>query len=183
MLYRFALIAALVMMGGPGSAQSLADKFHQQLQSCRNFMTGETRLSCYDNANRQYIDRVLSKESEKEDKAAISEIWVSYKMARVSGDADAWLALWDADGIRMAPGEPAVDYAAFSKSIPTAFANSQPLSMDIIPDEIVIMGDWAYSRGNFTVGKEVDGKFLTIFRRQDDGSWRIYRDAFNMNTR
>jgi ketosteroid isomerase-like protein len=33
-------------------------------------------------------------------------------------------------------------------------------------------------------GKEarVDGKFLTIFKKQSDGSCKIYRDCFNSNT-
>jgi ketosteroid isomerase-like protein len=26
-----------------------------------------------------------------------------------------------------------------------------------------------------------DGKFLTVFKRQPDGSWKIYRDCFNSN--
>lgn len=50
------------------------------------------------------------------------------------------------------------------------------------------MGDWAFSRGNYTATQtvqgntvEVDGKFMTIFRRQDDGQWKIYRDIFNSN--
>jgi ketosteroid isomerase-like protein len=116
------------------------------------------------------------------DEAAILEIWSTYSAARVAGDAETWLGLWDENGIRMAPGAPAVDFATFSEAIPAAFANSQPPSMEIIADEVVIMGDWAFSRGNFTVGDAVDGKFLTVFRRQDDGTWRIYRDAFNMNT-
>jgi ketosteroid isomerase-like protein len=32
------------------------------------------------------------------------------------------------------------------------------------------------------VNNALEGKFLTIFRRQDDGTWRIYRDAFNFNS-
>ena len=115
------------------------------------------------------------------DEAAILDIWSKYSAARVAGDAEAWLALWDTQGIRMPPGAPAVDFETFSKGIPAAFASSQPPSMEIVADEVVIMGDWAFSRGNFTVGEQVDGKFLTIFRRQSDGTWRIYRDAFNMN--
>ncbi len=50
------------------------------------------------------------------------------------------------------------------------------------------MGDWEVSRGNYTAelisqGNEIeaDGKFMTIFRRQEDGSWKIYRDIFNSN--
>jgi ketosteroid isomerase-like protein len=26
-----------------------------------------------------------------------------------------------------------------------------------------------------------DGKFLTIFKRQSDGSWKIHRDIYNSN--
>ena len=125
---------------------------------------------------------VAAQADDAADAAAILDIWSSYSAARVAGDAETWLGLWDKDGIRMAPGAPAVPYETFSKGIPGAFAASQPPSMEIIADEVVIMGDWAFSRGNFTVGDQVDGKFLTIFRRQDDGTWRIYRDAFNMNT-
>lgn len=116
-----------------------------------------------------------------EDEAAILEIWSTYSAARVAGDAESWLGLWDEDGIRMPPGVPAVDFATFAPGTPERFANP-PASMEIKPEEIVVTGDWAYSRGTFTVNDAVEGKFLTIFRRQDDGTWRIYRDAFNMNS-
>lgn len=116
----------------------------------------------------------------QEDEAAILEIWSTYSTARVAGDAEAWLALWDPEGVRMPPGRPAVDYATFSKGIPAKFAGGGPSSMEIRSDEVVLMGDWAFSSGTYTVEGD-EGKFLTIFRRQDDGSWRIYRDAFSMN--
>lgn len=117
---------------------------------------------------------------EMSDKAEILGIWEAYSAARVAGDAETWLGLWDAEAIRMAPGGPAVDFATFAPGTPARFANA-PNSMVIDAAEVEIAGDWAYSRGTFTVNDAVEGKFLTIFRRQDDGSWRIYRDAFNMN--
>ena len=80
----------------------------------------------------------------------------------------------------MPPGVPAVDFATFAPGTPERFANA-PSSMEINSEEVVVTDDWAYSRGTFTVNEVVEGKFLTIFRRQDDGSWRIYRDAFSMN--
>lgn len=114
------------------------------------------------------------------DEAAILEIWSTYSTARVAGDAETWLGLWDEEGIRLPPGSPAVDFATFAPGTPERFANP-PVSMDIRSEEIVVTDDWAYSRGTFTVNEKAEGKFLTIFRRQDDGTWRIYRDAFNMN--
>jgi ketosteroid isomerase-like protein len=115
------------------------------------------------------------------DEKAILDIWSVYTEARVAGDAKTWLSLWDAEGIRMPPGAPAVEFAKFAPGTPERFANP-PASMEINSEEVVIAGDWAFSRGNFNVNNAVEGKFLTIFRRQDDGSWRIYRDAFNFNS-
>lgn len=116
------------------------------------------------------------------DEAAILDIWSSYTAARVAGDAETWLGLWDKEGIQMPPGVPAMDYATFAPKTPERFAKP-PASMEIKSEEVVIMGDHAFSRGTFTVNNAVEGKFLTIFRRQDDGTWRIYRDAFNMNAK
>ncbi|MDU8912943.1 nuclear transport factor 2 family protein [Aestuariicoccus sp. MJ-SS9] len=122
------------------------------------------------------------------DQAAINAIWDSYQTARVAGDAEAWLALWDDDGIQMPPGIPARGKDVLMQGVPKAFAARPATAMEISPEEIVIMGDWAFSRGNYTatvmageIASETDGKFMTIFRRQDDGSWRIYRDIFNSN--
>lgn len=115
------------------------------------------------------------------DEQAILDIWSTYTEARVAGDAETWLGLWDNEGIRLPPGAPAVDFATFAPGTPERFANP-PASMEIKSEEIIVTGDWAFSRGNFTVNNALEGKFLTIFRRQDDGSWRIYRDAFNFNS-
>ena len=114
------------------------------------------------------------------DEAAILEIWSTYSAARVAGDADTWLGLWDEEGIRMPPGVPAMDFATFAPGTAERFVDA-PSSMEINSEEVVVTDDWAYSRGTFTVNEAVEGKFLTIFRRQDDGSWRIYRDSFSMN--
>jgi ketosteroid isomerase-like protein len=64
-------------------------------------------------------------------------------------------------------------------------------TMDIATGEVVGDGDLAFARGTFTlagqtrdVGQQLsfDGKFLTVFRRQPDGSWRIIRDVYNFDS-
>ena len=122
------------------------------------------------------------------DEAAIGEIWNGYETARVAGDAEAWLGLWDEGGVQMPPGMPARGKDVLVVGVPKAFEAMPASAMEITPAETVIMGDWAFSRGNYTATQtvqgstvEVDGKFMTIFRRQDDGSWKIYRDIFNSN--
>lgn len=123
-----------------------------------------------------------------DDKAAIAAVWDSYETARVAGDAEAWLALWDEEGVQMPPGMPARGKDVLLGGVPKAFAAMPASAMEIVPEETVIMGDMAFSRGTYIAaltvkGNEVnvDGKFMTIFRRQPDGTWKIYRDIFNSN--
>lgn len=56
------------------------------------------------------------------------------------------------------------------------------------PVETVVAGDWAWQRGTYTVAatpraggaaRNTSGNFLRIYRRQEDGSWRMIRDMFN----
>ena len=123
-----------------------------------------------------------------EDKEAIRQIWSDYVSARTAGDAEIWLSLWDEDGIQMPPGMPARGKDKLKVGVPKAFAAVPVKSMDITPIDIEVAGDWAFSRGVYTSTREVDGsdvetdgKFMTILKRQDDGSWKIYRDIFNSN--
>jgi len=123
------------------------------------------------------------------DQAAIQKVWETYSAAVVAGDSDLWLSLYDENGIQMPPGVPARGKDVLVKVVPKAWAAVKTSAMQINPAEITVGADWAYSRGVYTAdrvvqGKDVhiDGKFLTIFRHQPDGSWKIYRDCFNSNT-
>ncbi|MDV7146008.1 nuclear transport factor 2 family protein [Tropicimonas sp. TH_r6] len=125
---------------------------------------------------------------EAADIAAIEALWETYAASGVSADADARLGVWHEDGIQMPPGIPARGYDAVAKSTKKKKPGGTK-AMTVTPEEIVILGDMAYSRGVYTATKvsngadvEIDGKFLTIHKRHEDGSWRIYRDCFNSNT-
>lgn len=126
------------------------------------------------------------------DVAAIKQIWVAYIAAAEKGDPVAMLALWDQDGIQMPPNAPPRTKEQLRVQIPLAMkaradAGIQ-LKMIITAEEVIVAGPWAYTRGpasqefmNKNTGQKTgsDGKFLTIFKRQADGTWRIYRDCFN----
>jgi uncharacterized protein (TIGR02246 family) len=127
------------------------------------------------------------------DRAAIQQVWVDYTNAVETGNADAYMALWADGGVQMPPGAPPnigkdMIRARTEKGMAADAGNNVVMNID--PKEITVLGDYAYSRGLYTVdvtgsdGKalaHVDGKFMTILRRQDDGSWKIYRDIFNSN--
>ena len=119
-----------------------------------------------------------------EDQAAIKDLWVTYAKLVVAGDANTWLKLWDAGGIQMPPGAPARPKSVLDEAVPAAWAPGIVSAMTITPEEINILGDYAYSRGVYTLAAKdgnVDGKFMTILKRQSDGTWKIYRDIFNSN--
>jgi ketosteroid isomerase-like protein len=125
--------------------------------------------------------------------SAIRQVWVNYAAFVESGDTAAWLSQYDAEGIQMRPDSPArgrPDLDAFVVSSWKARMDAFDTKMSVTPMEITVAGPWAYSRGVYTqdmIAKATkkathfDGKFLTIFKRQNDGGWKIYRDCFNSN--
>jgi uncharacterized protein (TIGR02246 family) len=117
---------------------------------------------------------------------AIEKIFRTYASARAAGDASLWLSLWDKDGIQMPPGAPARGKDVLTEVVTKSFRNDIVSTMNVCPVEITVAGDWAYSRGTYNSDRvvegapvRVEGKFLTILKRQPDGSWKIYRDCFN----
>ena len=56
------------------------------------------------------------------------------------------------------------------------------------PVEVEVAGDWAFVRGTYTITQtpkaggepiEDSGKWLAIYKRQPDGSWKCYCDIWN----
>jgi len=127
------------------------------------------------------------------DAAAIRQIWANYIAAAEKGDVAAWLAQWDAGGMQMPPGAPSRPRPQLDTVIAAVFKarlDANTMKMVIDTQEIAIADGWAYARGVYTQDltsrstgavTHIDGKFLTIFKRQADGTWRIYRDCSNSN--
>jgi uncharacterized protein (TIGR02246 family) len=122
--------------------------------------------------------------------AAINEIWTRYSSSLNAGDIDSWLSLWTDDGVQLPPGEPPVvgkdQIRARNKGVVDKFT----FNMSITNEEAGVAGDWAFARGRYTAtltpkkpgqAVPIDGKYMTILRRQPDGTWKIYRDIFNSN--
>jgi uncharacterized protein (TIGR02246 family) len=124
------------------------------------------------------------------DVAAIKEIWNQYTLGANTGDLDLWISLWGDNGIRMAPGTPAVFEKEQIRAQMKVPFEQFDTKIAINCEEVQVAGDWAFSRGTYTfsttpkAGGEttyINGKFLTILKRQVDGSWKIFRDCFNSN--
>ena len=122
------------------------------------------------------------------DEEAINAIWSTYESSLEAGDIEAWLSLWTEDGVQMPPNEPPVIGKNQLRTRNGGALDIFAVEIDITNQEVGVAGDWAFSRGIYTAtfapkdGSEpipVDGKFMTILKRQGDGAWKIHRDIFN----
>jgi ketosteroid isomerase-like protein len=118
--------------------------------------------------------------------------WEKYSAYMNDGNVDDWLKMWDENGVQLAPGAPAFEgIAAITVSITAQHAASDFGQFEIMNQEVEVSGDLGFARGTYSFiatpkegGDEqhFEGKYLTIFKRQADGNWKIYRDCFNPNS-
>ena len=122
--------------------------------------------------------------------AAVNAIWTRYSSSLNAGDLDSWLSLWTDDGVQLPPGEPPVVGKEEIRARNKAVLDKFTLNIGITNAEVGVAGDWAFARGTYTAtltpkegGRAIplSGKYMTILKRQTDGSWKIHRDIFNSN--
>ncbi|HET7838704.1 MAG TPA: nuclear transport factor 2 family protein [Rectinemataceae bacterium] len=129
---------------------------------------------------------------EKAVEAAIRANFDRYSSTLMAGDAEGWLALWDEDGVQLPPNEGMHMGKAEIRNLAVVRIPSRPanaFSMKIDTQEVKVEGGLAFARGVYSWSARpkdsgplsYDGKFLTVFRKQADGSWKIFRDCFNSN--
>jgi len=125
------------------------------------------------------------------DIAAINEILNQYAVACNTGDFDLWISLWADDGVQMPPGAPArIGKEQIREGMKPLFDQmNSDIAITSIEDAKVY-GDLGLTRctytlkmtpkaGGETINAVPDGKALTLYERQSDGSWKIVYDCFN----
>ncbi len=101
-----------------------------------------------------------------------------------ANDTEELVSLYAADAVLMSPNEPV---SKGSEGIQTwmqsFFDQFTMVDFNISAQDVVVTGDWAFRRGNFAMtvspivgGEQMQdlGKFVDIWQRQSDGSWKIY---------
>ena len=121
----------------------------------------------------------------------VKEAFNECAVAARDGDLERWLSLWADDGKRMAPNAPAsVGVEQIRAAIEPGFEFFTFEEFTINADEVQILGDQAYAHGTYGYSMmpkaggdtiEDSGKFLTIFEKQADDSWKIAIDSFSSN--
>ena len=124
----------------------------------------------------------------EQDIAAINSVVEQWQSGTNSGNAAGVAATSTRDAVLMPPHSPAVLGEAIRPFFQEAFFDLFRVKVSLASDEIQILGDRAFRRGTFTLtltpksgGEDIgdQGKYLEIWERQTDGSWKIARDIWN----
>ena len=125
--------------------------------------------------------------------AAARRLVQCYADTILHSDVDGCMALWDDAATQMPPDTPMVrGKEAIREGFRAAFLRVSYERFDIDLKEIRHAGDYGFTLGNYTYtvrqktggeGATREGKFLTLFRQQSDGTWKIYVDCFSLNVR
>jgi uncharacterized protein (TIGR02246 family) len=122
--------------------------------------------------------------------AAVNAIWDQYASSLNAGDVDRYMALWADDAMQLPPGSPPIVGKETLRAGLESEVDLFTFDMAITNEEVQVSGDLAVARGTYTAtvtpkdGGEaipIDGKYMTLLKRQPDGSWKIYRDIYNSN--
>lgn len=124
-----------------------------------------------------------SNSENKDDIAAIRDLQQTYQRGANTGDLDLFMSVWAEDAIRL---EPDINYLSGKQEIREHFRASFEqfnVEVKVYGDEgFWIEGNLAYSHANFLLlltpkGSDstfhTDLKYLEIYEKQADGSWKI----------
>lgn len=123
-----------------------------------------------------------------EDVAAIRANSANYEAAVNAGDVAALAGLHSDDAIRMPPNEAAVVGKEAIESWHQAGFDQFSTKLTVSPAEVDVADGWAYARGAYTITqtpkaggeqRKDAGKYLVIYKRQPDGSWKVHRAIWN----
>jgi ketosteroid isomerase-like protein len=125
------------------------------------------------------------------DLAAIEEVNAQTLRALNEGDLELLNAMTAENHVMMIPNRPEIvgkeAIVAANRNLVESWDNVEIWT----PAETIVAGDWAYQRGGYDITLTPKregvapirsiGKYMHIYQRQEDGSWRMIRDIFNSN--
>lgn len=124
---------------------------------------------------------------------ALKKILDRYTVSVNAGDFDLWMSLWADDGIQMQPDIPTrIGKEQIREGMKPGF---DQMNIDAVIhniEEAKVYGELGLTictytlkmtpkAGGETINAMPDGRALTLFERQSDGTWKIVYDCVNSN--
>ena len=123
------------------------------------------------------------------DEAAIRRVRQAHLDAAEAHDIDALVSTWAEDGVELPPNEPpTIGKEAYRARCERVLGEMGDYDSSFETAELEECGDWAFERGTFVVRSraapvrgeaEQRGKYIWIYRRQPDGTWKWARAIWN----
>lgn len=120
----------------------------------------------------------------KQDEREIRDLIATWLSASAAGDLETVLGLMSEDAVFLLPGqEPMRGRTAYEER--SKGHSKMKIEGKSEIQEIEVHGDLAYCWNHLTITVTQEdgstlrqsGPVLTVFRKEDDGRWRLYRDA------
>ena len=136
-------------------------------------------------AEEAIVDESAAKQADLD---AIAQLGDGFVKAMNTSDIEVLVGSFTDDAIRMPPNEPSIVGTAALRSHFQALFEQADSTVTILLDETEVAGEWAYSRGTYTLEvrpkgegepEQDNGKWLNILQRQTDGSWKISCNIWN----
>lgn len=110
-----------------------------------------------------------------------------------SKDPDKWASYFTEDGSALYPGVPTVNGKAAIKASVAPLMADPNFSLNFESNRAMASkgGDMVYTQGTYTMTMTDPktkkpmtdkGKFLTVYTKQPDGSWKVVSDTFNSDS-
>lgn len=119
------------------------------------------------------------------EEAALMDADRAFAQATAASGAEGWTAFFAADGVMFRPGGTVVGTDSIRAVVTTWFADDTfALTWDPSHAEVSAAGDLGYTYGRYRStgtdgqGNEVasTGSYVTVWRKQEDGSWKVMLD-------
>ena len=119
---------------------------------------------------------------------AIEDAESRWAAGMTKGDTAAVMSIYADDAILMAPGmKRASGRAAVAQAFTGMMSGMTVPAASLQVDDVIVAGDYAIETGTYRMteqpktGKAMNdvGKFISIWKKQSDGSWKMTRDIFN----
>ena len=120
--------------------------------------------------------------------AAIDAQLATFRDAMIKGDTAGMASIYTEDAIVMPPNTPVVrGRAAMNAMNAGMFASISVTDMKFATSDLILTGDYAIETGSYQMTIKPknapqlvdDGKYISIWQKQADGSWKMIRDIFN----
>jgi len=127
------------------------------------------------------------KDTSEADGQTIKTLSDDWSKAGAAKDSNKFASYYADDAIVMFPEEPAFNGMKDIKAVLQPMMQDPNFALSFTTDKVEVVGPLGYSKGSLSLtttartGKPVtqQGKFLVVWKKQADGSWKAQLDMFN----